>query len=109
MRELSIEEICSVSGGIKQSGGHDWRDIGINSKFITINLGQLFNGMGAIVDKVAETVFENADIPPSQITPKGTCYSIPSVVDVHDWGAPSLPFIDILNNGGGERFGNLST
>ncbi len=106
MRELSIEEICSVSGGIQQGGGYDWRDIGVNSKNIKVNLGQVIDGMKEFMDKVAEMVVENADIPPSQITPREGCYSIPSVGGNNNLGSPLLPFKDLL--GDGERIGDLS-
>ncbi len=96
MRELSIEEICSVSGGVDQEcGSNSWKNIGINTKIFKLTAGQAIDAANAIINKIGETIFKAADIPPSQVT-KNTNYSVLSSNGSQAVGQPLLPYIDPL-------------
>ena len=105
MRELSIEEICSVSGaGGQECGDNRWQNIGINTTIFKFTAGQAVDAANSIINKIGETILKAADIPPSQVT-KNTKYSILSSSGSQTLGQSILPYIAPLEEV--NNFGNL--
>ena len=92
MRELSIEEICSVSG-CHDCGGDRWENIGFDLKVIKATAGQIKDAVDKLVNQVSEWLSGPVSSPQ-----ENTTQSISVTGSNGAMGMPMFPSADELRN-----------